>query len=159
MKKRIFAAAAILPAFALMSVPAASEAPGRYTMSPTDNGFVRLDTKTGQMALCTRQDKDWACTDMPEDPDESRQRIEALEKENQELKEDVKRLEEAFVQTPGAAPAPKVFSIPDEKDVDKAFDYLETMIKKFRERAKRLEELDEKDSSANGSSEGRGQSL
>lgn len=159
MKNRIFAAAILVPTLGLMGVPAASEAQGRYTMSPTDNGFVRLDTKTGQMALCTRKDNTWACADMPEDPDESRKRIEALEKENLELKEDVKRLEEAFVQTPGATPPPKVFSMPDEKDVDKAFDYLETMIKKFRERAKRLEELDEKDSSANGTGEGQGQSL
>ncbi|MDO9381646.1 MAG: hypothetical protein Q7T86_02165 [Hyphomicrobiaceae bacterium] len=141
-------AAGVLPALLLASVAMAA-APegggGRYTMSPTEGGFVRLDTVTGTMALCTRKDSDWACADMPESADASRTRIEKLEGENKELKNEIKRLEETFGQGNGAAPGgpgdtPKPFAMPDEKDVDKAFDYMESMIKKFRERMKKLEE-------------------
>ncbi len=113
--------AALLAVFSVPGSGFGADAPGRYAMSPTEGGFVRLDTQTGAMALCNR--------------------IDALEKENQKLKDDIKRLEETFAETPGAGPdGPKSFTMPEEKDVDKAFDYVESMIKKFRERMKKLEE-------------------
>jgi len=123
--------------------PALAETPGRYSMSPTDGGFVRLDTQTGAMSLCSNKDAAWSCKDMPESSDASRKRIEELEKENKALKDDVSRLEDAAagLGPPGSEP-PKSFTMPDEKDVDKAFDYIESMIKKFRERVKKLEEKD-----------------
>lgn len=133
--------AALVALVAASSAGARAEVPGRYSMSPTQGGFVRLDTQTGTMALCTQKDAaaPWSCADMPESADSSRQRIEALENENKALKDEVKRLEEVFGQAPGAE-APKSFTVPDEKDVDKAFDYIESMIKKFRERVKKLED-------------------
>ncbi len=115
---------------------------GRFTMSPTDGGFVRLDTQTGAMALCTKKDADWSCADMPEGADASRKRIETLESENRMLKDEMKRMDEVLghgTTGPDGTP-PKAFAMPDEKDVDKAFDYIESMIKKFRERVKKLEE-------------------
>lgn len=140
------------------AVPVAAATPepaGRYTMSPTEGGFVRLDTHTGTMALCTRKDEAWSCADMPESADASRKRIDQLEADNNSLRDELKRLQETVGAAPGGgAPggdgivpgipgeAPKPFAMPDEKDVDKAFDYIESMIKKFRERVKRLEEKD-----------------
>lgn len=136
--------------FALLLIASAAavagpDAAGRYAMSPTEGGFVRLDTLTGAMALCTRKDNDFSCTDMPESADANRKRIETLEAENKELKDEVKRLEETLGQGAGAGAGvpgetPKPFVMPDEKDVDKAFDYVESMIKKFRERMKKLED-------------------
>lgn len=126
------------------AVAIAAEAAGRYSMSPTDGGFVRLDTVTGTMSLCQKSGSDWSCADMPESADAARKRLNELETENKALKDDLKRMEETFGLAEGAPakpgePNPK-FTIPDEKDVDKAFDYLEGMIKKFRERMKKLEE-------------------
>lgn len=133
--------AALLAVFSVPGSGFGADAPGRYAMSPTEGGFVRLDTQTGAMALCNRKEGAWICADMPENADSGRQRIDALEKENQKLKDDIKRLEETFAETPGAGPdGPKSFTMPEEKDVDKAFDYVESMIKKFRERMKKLEE-------------------
>lgn len=123
----------------------AADAAGRYSMSPTEGGFVRLDTQTGTMSLCTKSAADWSCADMPESADASRKRLSDLETENKTLRDEIKRMEETFGVAEGAPgkpaeAAPKSFSIPDEKDVDKAFDYLESMIKKFRERMKKLED-------------------
>jgi len=39
----------------------AQERPGRYTMSPVEGGFLRLDTETGAIALCTRRNETWSC--------------------------------------------------------------------------------------------------
>ena len=123
------------------AVANAADPPGRYSMSPTEGGFVRLDTQTGVMSLCRGKAEAWSCTDMPESADASRKRAEDLDKENQKLKDEIKRLEETFGLAEGAPSGDKPkFTMPDEKDVDKAFDYLETMIKKFRERMKKLEE-------------------
>lgn len=142
---------AIGPVFALLLLTppawaASTDGAARYTMSPTEGGFVRLDTQTGTMALCTRKEADWSCADLPESADANRKRLEGLEAENRELKAEIKRMEETFTPAPGLTTPgtpgepPKPFAMPDEKDVDKAFDYIESMIKKFRERVKKLEE-------------------
>jgi hypothetical protein len=119
----------------------AEEASGRYTMSPTDGGAIRLDTKTGAMALCTRKGDDrLACEDMA---DSQRKLLDAnarLEAENKSLKEQVRHLEETLGLGEGQADAAKPkLSLPSEEDVDKAFDYLEKMLSKLRERMEKLE--------------------
>jgi hypothetical protein len=119
----------------------------RYSMSPTDGGFVRLDTVTGEMAFCKRgPDNSWACETMAEGQNALRKEVERLERENSEL-----RNRSAGV-TPPAAPKPPGTDdlapppdqggvpIPTEQDVDRMFDYLEGMAKKLKERWKRLEE-------------------
>lgn len=118
----------------------AAETSGRYVMSPADGGVVRLDTLTGAMALCANKDGSWSCRDIAESSDTVRKRLEALERENQSLKDEVRRLESTAVTPP--EDGPKSFAMPDEKDVDKAFDYVESMIRKFRDRIKKLEEQD-----------------
>lgn len=115
----------------------AADGAGRYSMSPTDGGFVRLDTQTGAMALCTGKEGAWSCSDIAETAGSTRARLQELERENSALRDEVKRLEEGGLAEP--AP-PKALSMPDEKDVDRAFDYVESMVRKFRERIRKLEE-------------------
>lgn len=122
---------------------AAEKASGRYTLSPIDGGVVRLDTKSGAMARCTRKDGDqWACEDMADSQGKLREEIGRLEAENESLKEQVKHLEETLGLGEGQADAAKPdhkFVLPSEADVDKAFDYLERMLKKLQERMQKLE--------------------
>lgn len=120
----------------------AEETDGRYTMSPTEGGFIRLDRKTGAMAFCSGKDSEWSCKPMPDSEQQLTDRIEQLERENKALRED----QEARAGAPGesapdAAPGqPEPLPIPKEEDVDKLFDYVEGMMRKFKERIKRLEE-------------------
>jgi hypothetical protein len=134
-------------------VNAADDTGGRYSMSPADGGFVRLDRQTGAMTFCTKSDATWACAPMGDAQQSSNTEIERLEAENKTLKADKRHLEEmlgmADPEKPGTAP-PETGSttpplkVPSEQDVDKAFDYFEGMIKKFRERMKKLEEGQDK---------------
>lgn len=161
----LLAAAAVVAGLgvaALGMVPAtAQDAPGRFTMTPTDGGFIRMDTQTGAMSLCTGRAGDWACRAMPDDQKKLQERIAQLEQENQALKDENRRLEDVMGLnsakpeeggTPGAPgeagppgqPRPG-FKLPTEKDLDQAFDYFEGMLKKFRDRLKKLEEEEKKD--------------
>lgn len=137
---------------ALTTVAAQAESSGRFTMSPVDDGFVRLDKETGSMALCTKRGSGWSCLPMDDRQKALRDELDRLKAENTELKDEVRRLEETFVtgkpgdNDPGGGPQvggppgglppsglPEL-KLPDEEDVDHAVDYLERMIRKFRER-------------------------
>ena len=121
---------------------AAQESPGRHTMAPTEGGFVRLDTQTGTMSLCTREDGKWACEVMADSQLALQDEIDKLKAENQSLKGQVEQLEETL----GVGPKPDSskpttkFALPSEEDVDTAFDYLEGILKKLRDRMEKLED-------------------
>jgi cell division protein FtsB len=122
---------------------AMAETGGRYTMSPTEDGVVRLDTQTGAMALCQRKDGAWACEDMDDSQRTLMGEIDKLRAENKSLKDQVEHLEETLGlgESPTDAPAPSAkLTLPSEADVDKAFDYLERMLNKLHERMEKLEE-------------------
>ncbi len=155
---------AIAAAVAVLSLSSltvhAQDIPGRYTMTPTDGGFIRLDTQTGAMSRCTGKEGEWACRAMPDDQKMLQEKIAQLEQQNRELKEENRRLESVMGLDPdrpadGTSPPqlgpqdpPKEgFKLPSEKDVDQAFDYLEGMLKKFRERWKDLEKEEKQDRS------------
>lgn len=138
----------LLPLIALLSVAGAAtslaETPadpkGRYSMSPVDGGFLRLDTETGAVALCVKKDAAWACEPVKDGAGD-------LAAENKALKERIKSLEDSKGTPPPAAgneyptepPGGSVSQLPTEEEVDKAFDYIEGMYKKLRERIKKFE--------------------
>ncbi len=132
-------AVAMLPA----AVLAADDNGGRYTMSPTEDGVVRLDTQTGVMALCQRKDGAWACEDMDDSQRTLMAEIDKLRSENKFLKDQVEQMEETLgLDEKGSEdPQPKAkLALPNEADVDKAFDYLERMLDKLQQRMEKLEE-------------------
>lgn len=62
-----FAAAALLAAADVASAqnPPTDEN-GRYALSATDKGYLRLDTRTGAVSICTRKDG-WTCRVVPDE--------------------------------------------------------------------------------------------
>ena len=64
--------------------PAASDAalPSRFAFNRVDDGFLRLDNQTGQIAFCSPHTVGWACQAVPEDRA-------ALEKEIARLQDEV----------------------------------------------------------------------
>lgn len=134
-----------LAACAAAPVFAAGSDSGRYTMSPTDGGVIRLDRETGAMAFCSGKEGDWTCKDMPESESALKKRVEQLEADKRALEAE-KQLR-AAPSEPGLPPSadatppppPGDLPVPTEKDVDKLFDYVEGMVKKFKERIDRLE--------------------
>ena len=59
----------------------------RYSFYKVDEGFLRLDTQTGQVAMCGRQTVGWACLAVPEDRAVLENEIARLQKGNAALKQ------------------------------------------------------------------------
>ena len=134
---------AIALAMLIGAAPDADQAGGRYRMTPAEGGaFLRLDTQTGAMSVCQRKDGRWACEAVP---DERR----ALETEIDRLKSEVKRLEELLALPDPGTPdgkraqrsGPKL-SLPSEEDIDRAMDYAQRMMRKFKERMREFRDSD-----------------
>ncbi|MDX2258978.1 MAG: hypothetical protein NW205_08685 [Hyphomicrobiaceae bacterium] len=119
--------------------PSPPGAAGRYTMSPVEGGFLRLDTVTGAVSMCAKSGSGWACEPLPDNARQMTDEVDRLKSENDKLKDDLRRMEDEFVGAapkdglPGPRGVPNV-QLPSEKDVDQAVDYLEGLIRKFRER-------------------------
>ena len=73
--------------------------PSRFSFNRVDDGFVRLDNQTGQIAYCSPHAVGWACQAVPEDRA-------ALEKEIARLKDEVATLK-AQVALLSEPPAPR----------------------------------------------------
>ncbi|HWL06683.1 MAG TPA: hypothetical protein VNQ99_17400 [Xanthobacteraceae bacterium] len=94
---RALAPAVMLLGVVLLAVPGAAQtvenAPaaddGRYMLNRSGDGYVRLDSKTGQVSLCTRRTVGWACQAMPDDRAALEGEIDRLQSENALLKKEL----------------------------------------------------------------------
>ena len=77
----------------LAATPALAEKPeaalpgenGRYSMTPTQNGFLRLDTRTGAVSLCTVTGTSAQCRAAADDRTALTEEIERLAQRNAQL--------------------------------------------------------------------------
>src|SRR5215510_12685900 len=58
----------------------------RFSFHKVDDGFLRLDGRTGAVSLCTRPDSGWACRSVPDERSALEGEIARLGRENAELK-------------------------------------------------------------------------
>lgn len=61
----------------------------RYAFYKVADGFLRLDTQSGEVALCSVQPVGWACLMAPEDHAALEDQIARLRKENAALKQEL----------------------------------------------------------------------
>ncbi|MGL4398175.1 MAG: hypothetical protein ACRCS9_16685 [Hyphomicrobium sp.] len=132
------------------------ETAGRYTLSPIDGGsggYLRLDKETGAVSHCLMKSGVMTCAPVADagvaggsGASGAGDALAKLQRENETLKERVKALEAALETKapdgppgpPGGVPPP--MPIPNEEDVDKAFDYVERMVKKLRDRIEKMDQ-------------------
>lgn len=114
--------------------PAQAETPpapppdaGRYSMTPAEGGFLRLDKTTGAVAFCTTKDGLSLCRVSADERAALEDEIARLKSENAELKSRT-----------GAAPkAPS--TVPGEEEFERALSFTERFLRRmmriFREEA------------------------
>ena len=61
----------------------------RYTFNRADDGYLRLDGRTGQVSLCTRRTVGWACQTVADERSALEAEIARLQNENVALKREL----------------------------------------------------------------------
>jgi septal ring factor EnvC (AmiA/AmiB activator) len=67
---------------------------GRYTFSPTADGVLRLDTRTGSLASCHNRIAGWSCYSVPDERAALDAEIGKLQRENTQLKDNLARFKD-----------------------------------------------------------------
>ena len=144
---------------ALESASATTTAPGRFTMTPTDDGMLRLDTLTGAVTMCRKSTEEWKCEKVTGgeavNPSDTRSRQGGTSRYGYEEKDfyskddagnELKRLQRenrrlrALLASKGiTAPPREKLELPSEEDVDKVIGFVERMIERFNGIVKKLQ--------------------
>lgn len=104
----------------LTAIPPAQAQQGRFVMERTDGGFVRLDTFTGEMSVCTEAEGQIVCRMAA---DERR----ALEEEIDLLEERIAEIE----RDRSGEPAEEQSALPSDEEIDRTFGIMEQMMRRF----------------------------
>ncbi len=98
---------------------------GRFSMTPAEGGFLRLDTRTGEVALCRPKGDTVDCRSAPNESSPLASEIDRLAKENAELRA---RLAGQLPPPPppGAAPPSRT-----QQEMDRALDYAERFMRRM----------------------------
>jgi hypothetical protein len=109
---------------------------GRYTLNKVTDGFVRLDTQTGEVALCSQRTVGWACQAAPQDRAAFESEIARLRGENAALKQAL--LSHGLPLPSGATPESSgshdndiTIRLPNDNDIDRAVAYVGRLWSRF----------------------------
>jgi hypothetical protein len=131
------ALAAVVASFCLMAPALADDAMpendgSRYTFSKVADGFLRLDTQTGEVSICSQRTVGWACQAVPEDRAVLESEIARLRHENAALKKVM--LARGLPLPAGTLPEPPVVRDGDHalpprlhSDLDRMMDLIDRM--------------------------------
>lgn len=78
-----------IPPAASQALPPPETEDGRFVFHRSGDGYLRLDSRTGQVSLCSAEPAGWACRAAPEERAALEQEIIRLEQENGRLKKEL----------------------------------------------------------------------
>ena len=135
--------------------PAMAEAPdtenGRYSLQPSGDGMVRLDTRTGTISNCSNSAAGWACYAVPDERAALDAEIGRLQAENEKLKAQLAsrepapgKIEDALPKSdkaPGPADGQRKLEIPlpSDQDMDRVMSFLERAWRRLIDMASRVQ--------------------
>jgi hypothetical protein len=120
----------MLLAFALLGVGSAlAQQPvdpatenGRYSMTPVQDGFLRLDTRTGAVAMCRLVNGAPECRLAADERTAMENEIGRLQAENKQLR---------LKGPPGPSAAVPPSNLPSEQDMDRALSFAERFMRRM----------------------------
>jgi hypothetical protein len=136
---------------------------GRYTLQPSGDGMVRLDTRTGTISNCSNSASGWACYAVPDERAALDAEIGRLQADNERSKTELEKLRaELAAREPTVTgkieePLPKTDSLrkgepkvaegerkieiplPSDRDMDRMMSFLEQAWRRLVEMANRVQ--------------------
>ncbi len=126
---------------------------GRYTLQPSGDGMIRLDTRTGTIANCSNTGAGWACYAVPDERSALDAEIGRLQTENAKLKEQLAsreaaappgKIEDALPKSdraPNATDGQRKLEIPlpSDQDMDRVMSFLERAWRRLIDMASRVQ--------------------
>lgn len=129
---------------------------GRYTLSTTADGALRLDTRTGAVSTCSNSGAGWACYAVPDERAAMDSEIGRLQAENEKLKAELAareptvsgKIEEVLPKSDSLKKSePKIaeterkieIPLPSDRDMDRMMSFLEKAWRRLIEIANRVQ--------------------
>ena len=132
---------AALPLTAAAQNGAPDNENGRYAFNRVEDGYLRLDQRTGQVSLCSRRNLGWSCHPVPDERSALEEEIARLQRDNAALK---KEMLARGITPPGgslsqapAAPEKPAAKTPSEAELDRAMAMMERLWKRLVEMVQR----------------------
>jgi hypothetical protein len=98
---------ALFAVIGLVAWPALADEPaGRYSVLPSSDGFIRIDTATGAVSHCGKRDGAWYCDVLIEDRGLIERRLDALTSQVAALSGQIAALAARIEEPKPPAPAP-----------------------------------------------------
>ena len=129
-------------ALAGLAAWAQSTAPGsddsRYTFNRIDDGYLRLDGRTGQVSICARRPMGWTCEAVPDERAALEAEIARLQGENIAVKKELIARNLPLPGTvkpepPSAKPEEPRLQLPNDADLDKVMNFIERIWRRLVE--------------------------
>jgi hypothetical protein len=116
---------------------------GRFTFKQMSNDLLRLDTRTGEVALCSKRAVGWACQALPEDRTALESEIARLQGENAALKRELVArglpLPDGVKGPPATSKSDQDLKLPSDADLDRAMSFLERAWRRLIEMVQNLQ--------------------
>jgi hypothetical protein len=128
---------------------------GRFAMSPLPDGVMRLDTRTGDVSICSNTGTGWACYAVPDERAALDAEIGRLQADNEKLKSELLAAREPTVAGKTDEPLPKTDSLkpeskveserkieiplPSDRDMDRMMSFLEQAWQRLVDVASRMQ--------------------
>jgi hypothetical protein len=110
---------------------------GRFSFHKVDDGFLRLDTRSGQVSLCNHKSLGWACETIPDERAALENEIARLQTGNAALKKQLLArglpLPEQVKPEPPLAKNDLELKLPSQADVDRVMTFVERVWRRMLE--------------------------
>ena len=102
----------------------------RYTFNRVDEGYLRLDGRTGQVSICAQRPAGWACQAVPDERAALEAEIARLQAENAAVKKELIARNLPLPGTvkpdaPAANPDEPRLQLPNDADLNKVMNFVE----------------------------------
>ena len=125
------------PVASAQTAPPESDNP-RYTFNRIDDGYLRLDGRTGEVSICAQRTAGWACQVMPDERGALEAEIARLQAENAAVKKELLAHDLPLPgtvkpQPPAAKSDEPRLQLPNDADLNRVMTFIEKVWRRFVE--------------------------